>query len=92
MGDRRVFRLLEGYVNFSIDFKMGRIKSSDEKADYLELRNAQNAALGVDEGEAAPSCPIVVEDLVAGAEDPAARERAERALGMKSEKPDGSED
>lgn len=25
MGDKRVFRLLEAYVNFSIDFKMGRI-------------------------------------------------------------------
>ncbi len=80
MGDRRVFRLLEAYVNFSIDFKMGRVKSTDEKADYLEMRNEENAALAEAEGHAAPSCPIVVEDLVAGAEDPEARARAERAL------------
>jgi hypothetical protein len=89
MGDRRVFRLLEAYVNFSIDFKMGRVKSTSPKADYLEMRNEQNAALGVDEGEAAPSCPIVVEDLVAGAEDPEARARAARALGLSGE--DGDE-
>lgn len=86
MGDRRIFRLLEGYVNFSIDFKMGRIKSTDEKADYVELRNEQNAASGhAEEGEAAPSCPIVVEDLVAGAEDAEAHERARRALGFSDE-------
>lgn len=27
MGDRRIFRFLEGYVNFSIDFKMGRYRN-----------------------------------------------------------------
>jgi hypothetical protein len=90
MGDRRVFRLLEAYVNFSIDFKMGRVKSTDEKADYLEMREQQNERLGVDEGTPAPSCPIVVEDLVAGAEDPDARERAERALGLSPEERDAS--
>ncbi len=92
MGDRRVFRLLEAYVNFSIDFKMGRVKSSDEKADYLELRREQDEALGVSEaeGEATPSCPTVVEDLVAGAEDPRARERAERALGISERDGEGA--
>ncbi|HEY3317511.1 MAG TPA: acyl-protein synthetase [Coriobacteriia bacterium] len=92
MGDRRVFRLLEAYVNFSIDFKMGRVKSSDEKADYLELRREQDEALGVSEaaGEATPSCPTVVEDLVAGAEDPRARERAERALGISERDGEGT--
>jgi len=32
MGDSRIFRLLEGYMNFSIDFKMGRIKGQGKKA------------------------------------------------------------
>jgi hypothetical protein len=92
MGDRRVFRLLEAYVNFSIDFKMNRVKSSDEKADYLEMRAQQNERLGVDEGTPAPSCPIVVEDLVAGADDAEARERAGRALGFGSdEEPESAE-
>ncbi len=32
MGDSRIFRLLEGYMNFSIDFKMGRIKGQGKKS------------------------------------------------------------
>jgi len=31
MGDKRVFRLLEAYVNFSIDFKMGRFASKQKR-------------------------------------------------------------
>lgn len=80
MGDTRVFRLLEAYVNFSIDFKMGRISSDEEKADYLELRREADAARGVTEGDPTASCPIAVEEIVAGADDPAARERAEAAI------------
>lgn len=33
MGDRRVFRMLEQYVNFSIDFKMGRVTGRRPKAE-----------------------------------------------------------
>jgi hypothetical protein len=80
MGDTRVFRLLEAYVNFSIDFKMGRISSGDEKADYLELRQESDAAKGIDEGDPTASCPIAVEEIVAGADDPEARKRADAAL------------
>ncbi len=71
MGDRRVFRLLEAYVNFSIDFGMGRVRSDAAKANELELRTGDDAA---------PSCPLVVDDLVAGTDDATARERARRAL------------
>jgi hypothetical protein len=85
MGDKRIFRLLEGYVNFSIDFKMGRIKSTDVKADYIQLREQQNAETGTDDGPISPSCPILVEDMVAGAEDPEARERAERTLRLQEQ-------
>jgi hypothetical protein len=80
MGDKRIFRLLEAYVNFSIDFKMGRVESGDEKADYIDLRREQELRRGGEGEEPSPSCPIVVEDLVAGRDDPAARRRAERAL------------
>lgn len=80
MGDTRALRLLEAYVNFSIDFKMGRLTSADTAADYLELRRQSDAREGFDEGAPAESCPIAIEDLVAGAEDPEARERAEAAL------------
>jgi hypothetical protein len=80
MGDTRVFRLLESYVNFSIDFKMGRISSDAEKADYIELRREADAGLGIDEGDPTASCPIAVEEIVAGADDPEARKRADAAI------------
>lgn len=80
MGDTRVFRLLEAYVNFSIDFKMGRARSSDPKSTWEELRRASDRRDG-HTLDAVPSCPTVVEELVAGTDDPDAKERAERALG-----------
>lgn len=80
MGDTRVFRLLEAYVNFSIDFKMGRVSSEDGKADYLELRRDADARAGIDESDPTASCPIAVEEIVAGADDPEARKRADAAI------------
>jgi hypothetical protein len=80
MGDTRVFRLLEAYVNFSIDFKMGRVSSDAEKADYLELRKQADAGQGIDEGDPTASCPIAVEEIVAGADDPESRKRADAAI------------
>lgn len=78
MGDKRVFRLLEAYVNFSIDFKMGRIASGDRRHDVVELRRQEETARGLDAESAAritASCPIAVEELVAAPEgaDQAAR-------------------
>lgn len=83
MGDTRVFRLLEAYVNFSIEFKMGRVASSDEKADAVQLRQEQDAAAGMpaEETEAVTaSCPIAVEEMVAAADDPEAQARADAAI------------
>ena len=80
MGDRRVFRLLEAYVNFSIDFKMGRISSSDRKPDYLEMRREADEDRGVDEGDPTASCPIAVDEMVAAADDPEAQKRADAAI------------
>lgn len=79
MGDKRVFRLLEAYVNFSIDFKMGRIASGDQRYDIVDLRREEETERGVSAEEAAKitaSCPIAVEELVASAEGP---EQAARA-------------
>jgi hypothetical protein len=94
MGDTRVFRLLEAYVNFSIDFKMGHISSSDAKADYLDVRHEVDAVRGADEGgDPTASCPIAVEDIVAGADDPEARKRGDAAIEAfqaKAEEADGA--
>ncbi|MBN1193454.1 MAG: acyl-protein synthetase [Coriobacteriia bacterium] len=83
MGDTRTFRLLEAYVNFSIDFKMGRALSSDAKSDDVELRRSDDAAHGVSADEVAhitASCPIAVEEMVAAADDPEAAVRADAAI------------
>jgi len=83
MGDRRVFRLLEAYVNFSIDFKMGRLASGDRTFDPVELRKSAETAAGAASAETeaiVASCPIVVEEMVAAADDPAAQERVDAAI------------
>jgi hypothetical protein len=80
MGDNRLFRLLEGYVNFSIEFKMGRISSSAEKSDPIDVRREADAAAGVEDGDPTASCPIAVEEMVAGADDPEARRRSDAAI------------
>ncbi len=83
MGDKRVFRLLESYVNFSIDFKMGRITSADRKMDYLAARSAEEESKGAspeDAAKVAASCPIAVEEMVAAGDDAEARERADASL------------
>ena len=78
MGDTRVFRLLEAYVNFSIELKMGRVTASDPKADDIEVRRQSDA--DADDGDPTASCPIAVEEMVAAADDPEARRRSDAAI------------
>lgn len=88
MGDTPVFRLLEAYVNFSIDFKMGRIASSAPKSSWLEIRREQETAAGGRPEDVVDSCPAVVEEMVAAGDDPEAALRAEasiRAFGGRSD-------
>lgn len=72
MGSRPIFRLLERYVNFSINVKMGRFAKRERAGPLGELEAAGPGAV--------PSCPSVVDDLIAAAHDPVAAERAEAAL------------
>lgn len=73
MGDKPLLRVLESYVNFSIDFKMGRIKPAKVSSATAELE---------DRGpDAVPSCPILVDDIIASADDPVAAARVVEALG-----------
>ncbi|RJQ52203.1 MAG: acyl-protein synthetase [Actinobacteria bacterium] len=71
MGSRRGLRLLEKYVNFSIDLKMSLMRQRRVQAPEPEPA-IPDATL--------PSCPGVVDDMVAAAEDPTSAERAEAAL------------
>ncbi len=72
MGSNRVFRLLESYVNFSIRMKMGRVQPPSVSNPRAEVESAGREAL--------PSCPSVVDDLIASADDPEAAKRAAAAL------------
>jgi len=85
MGDTPIFRLLEGYMNFTIDFKLGRIKSTDKRHSYIELRKESDKSQGIDESNPVASCPVVVDDLVAGTDDDDSKRRAGLALDVYAE-------
>lgn len=78
MGDKPLLRVLEAYVNFSIDFKMGRLKIDPPQSAMAELEKAGPHAV--------PSCPILVDDIIASADDPSAAARVDEALGDSSER------
>lgn len=80
LGDTRVFRLLEAYVNFSIEFKMGYVRSDSAKSSWLELRREQEAAAGGEPDRVVDSCPTIVEEMVAAGEDATAAARTDAAL------------
>jgi hypothetical protein len=95
MGDTRVFQMLEAYVNFSIDFKMGRVTGKPvKKAEAAASGPATDEPMKVGpESEMAElpdsialSCPAVIDELVAAADDPEALARAESAIGRKKPK------
>ncbi|PKQ29441.1 MAG: acyl-protein synthetase [Actinobacteria bacterium HGW-Actinobacteria-10] len=72
MGDKPLLRVLEAYVNFSIDFKMGRLRPQRVNSSIAELEKAGPHAV--------PSCPILVDDIIASADDPRSAARVEEAL------------
>lgn len=76
MGDQRLFSLMEAYVRFSIDFKMGRVTGRVPVSPETTVAELPD--------EVALTCPAVVDELVAAADDPRAKARAEAALGRRS--------
>jgi len=73
MGDTRVFRMLETYVNFSISFKAARSRLKPSSGARAEVEAAEAS-------DAVPSCPVVVDEMVAATEDAEAAERVDGAL------------
>jgi len=74
MGDSTIFRMLETYVNFSIELKM--LAAKDPEVERPSVREEIEARPG-----SVASCPQVVDEiLVSQADGDAARER-DRALG-----------
>ncbi len=79
MGDSAIFRMLETYVNFSIDVKM--LSARDPKKDAPSIREEIEARPG-----SVASCPQVVDEiLVSQADEESAQQRDESLKAFKDQ-------
>jgi len=72
MGDSAIFRMLETYTNFSIDFKMRFAKDPKIEPSVREEVEARPGSL--------PSCPQVVDEILVSQADAEAAELRDAAL------------
>lgn len=82
MGDSVIFRMLERYVNFSIELKMAMAKDPKSEPSTREEVEAKPGSL--------PSCPQVVDEILASQSDREAaqlRDASLNAFKAQSEKP-----
>lgn len=82
MGDSAVFRMLERYVNFSIELKMAMAKDPKVMPSVREEIEARPGSVA--------SCPQVVDEILVGQADAEAAELRDEALGTfkdQSERP-----
>jgi len=73
MGDSMIFRMLERYVNFSIELKMAMAKDPKIEPSIKEEIEARPGSL--------PSCPQVVDEILVSQADAEAAELRDKALG-----------
>jgi len=73
MGDSMIFRMLERYVNFSIELKMVMAKDPKVEPSIQEEIEARPGSL--------PSCPQVVDEILVSQSDREAAELRDQALG-----------
>ncbi|HEX9113261.1 MAG TPA: acyl-protein synthetase [Nitrospirota bacterium] len=73
MGDSMLFRMLERYVNFSIELKMAMAKDPGVQPSVREEVEARPGSL--------PSCPQVVDEILVSQADREAAELRDEALG-----------
>ncbi len=73
MGDSMIFRMLERYVNFSIELKMAVAKDPKIEPSVREEVEARPGSL--------PSCPQVVDEILVSQADREAAELRDEALG-----------
>lgn len=73
MGDSMIFRMLERYVNFSIELKMAMAKDTKIEPSVQEEIEARPGSL--------PSCPQVVDEILVSQSDREAAELRDKALG-----------
>ncbi|MHB8845678.1 MAG: LuxE/PaaK family acyltransferase [Nitrospirota bacterium] len=73
MGDTPIFRMLERYVNFSIELKMAMAKDPKIEPSIKEEIEARPGSV--------PSCPQVVDEILVSQADREAAELRDQALG-----------
>ena len=73
MGDSAIFRMLERYVNFSIELKMAMAKDPKVEPSIREEIEARPGSL--------PSCPQVVDEILVSQSEAEAAEMRDEALG-----------
>jgi hypothetical protein len=73
MGDSMVFRMLERYVNFSIELKMAMAKDPQVEPSIREEIEARPGSV--------PSCPQVVDEILLSQADAEAAQLRDEALG-----------
>jgi hypothetical protein len=73
MGDSMVFRMLERYVNFSIELKMAVAKDPKIAPSVREEVEARPGSV--------PSCPQVVDEILVSQADKEAADLRDEALG-----------
>lgn len=73
MGDTPIFRMLERYVNFSIELKMAMAKDPGIDPSIREEIEARPGSV--------PSCPQVVDEILVSQQDREAAELRDQALG-----------
>ncbi len=73
MGDSMIFRMLERYVNFSIELKMAMAKDPKVEPSVREEVEARPGSL--------PSCPQVVDEILVSQANQEAAELRDQALG-----------
>jgi hypothetical protein len=73
MGDSAVFRMLERYVNFSIELKMAMAKDPKVLPGVREEIEARPGSV--------PSCPQVVDEILVSQQDAEAAQLRDEALG-----------
>ncbi len=73
MGDSMIFRMLERYVNFSIELKMAMAKDPKVEPSIREEVEARPGSL--------PSCPQVVDEILVSQAENEAAEMRDEALG-----------
>lgn len=84
MGDSAIFRMLERYVNFSIELRMALAKDLGRKSGVVLAKNPEEEPSVREEVEArpgsVPSCPQVVDEILLSQQEAEAAKLRDAAL------------